>query len=216
MGRSFNLLSPEDLYAAVGYGGVSVNQVISRLREEYNRLSAEKDEEKPLPELKPVKHLKQSSAGVTIQGVDNLLVRVARCCNPVPGDDIVGFITRGRGVSVHRRDCPNLRYHRNESERFLEASWEAETEASYPVEIEISASDRKNLLADIMTAVNESKVDITAVTARADKNHLATIHLTMVVRDQPHLDQIMAKIKKVKEVYSVHRYVYGSNNARRQ
>ncbi|MDY6825726.1 MAG: bifunctional (p)ppGpp synthetase/guanosine-3',5'-bis(diphosphate) 3'-pyrophosphohydrolase [Bacillota bacterium] len=212
VGRSFNLLSAEDLYAAVGYGGVSVNQVLSRLREEYNRRNEDKDQEKSLPELKPVKHLKQPLAGVTIQGVDNLLVRVARCCNPVPGDDIIGFITRGRGVSVHRRDCPNLRYHRNESERFLEASWEAETEASYPVEIEIIASDRKNLLADIMADVNESKVDITAVMARADKNNLATIHMTMVVRDQPHLDQIMAKIKKVKDVYSVQRYVYGANN----
>ncbi|MFO8191557.1 MAG: bifunctional (p)ppGpp synthetase/guanosine-3',5'-bis(diphosphate) 3'-pyrophosphohydrolase [Bacillota bacterium] len=212
VGRSFNILSTEDLYAAVGYGGVSVNQVLSRLREEYNRRNDEKDQEKPLPELKPVKHLKQSSAGVMIQGVDNLLVRIARCCNPVPGDDIIGFTTRGRGISVHRRDCPNLRSHRNESERFLEASWEAETEASYPVEIEITASDRKNLLADIMADVNESKVDITAVTARADKNNLAIIHMTMVVRDQPHLDQIMAKIKKVKDVYSVTRYVYGANS----
>jgi GTP diphosphokinase / guanosine-3',5'-bis(diphosphate) 3'-diphosphatase len=213
VGRSFNILSTEDLYAAVGYGGVSVNQVLSRLREEYNQRNDERDQEKPLPELKPVKHLKQSSAGVMIQGVDNLFVRVARCCNPVPGDDIIGFTTRGRGVSVHRRDCPNLRYHSNESERFLEASWEAETEASYPVEIEITASDRKNLLADIMADVNESKVDITAVTARADKNNLATIHMTMVVRDQPHLDQIMAKIKKVKDVYSVRRYVYGANSS---
>ena len=212
VGRSFNLMSVEDVYAAVGYGGISVHQFISRLREEYNRKHVDKDREEALPVIKPVKHLKQTSPGVTIQGMDNLLMRVARCCNPVPGDDIVGFITRGRGVSVHRRDCPNLSHYSSDEGRFLEASWDGIAGASYPVEIEISANDRKNLLADVMTAVNESKVEITAVSARTDKNKNATIHMTMVVRDQIHLDQIMSKIKKIKEVYSVRRYVYGANN----
>ncbi len=211
-GKSFNIHTVDDLYGAVGYGGVSVNQVIGRLREAYKRRQSDKKEEEELPEVKPVKHLKQSSPGVSIQGIDNLLVRVARCCNPVPGDDIVGFITRGRGVTVHRRDCPNLGGNRHEKERFLEAQWDGESGRSYPVEIEIGAGDRKNLLSEIMNAVNESKVDITAVTARADKNKVATIHLTMVVRDQVHLDQIMSKIKKIKEVFSVRRYVYGAGH----
>ncbi len=212
VGRSFNIHSVEDLYGAIGYGGVTVNQVISRLREEYNRKYGQQDKEKALPEIKPVKRPKSSSVGVSIDGMDNLLIRVARCCNPVPGDEIVGFITRGRGVSVHRRDCPNLAQKSIDKDRFLEASWEVEAEASYPVEIEISADDRKNLLADVMASVNESKVDIIAVTARTDKNHLATIYLTLVVRVQVHLDQIMNKIKKIKEVYEVRRYVYGLNN----
>lgn len=212
IGRSFNLLSVDDLYAAVGYGGVSVHQVISRLRELYKARQNEKEEETSLPELKPVKHLRQGSPGVSIQGMDGLLMRVARCCNPVPGDDIVGFITRGRGVTVHRRDCPNLTHYSKDNGRFLEASWEQVGVASYPVEIEISANDRKNLLSDVMTAINESKIEITAVSARADKNRVATIHLTMIVRDQVHLDQIMNKIRKIKEVFSVRRYVYGANS----
>ncbi len=212
VGRGFNILTVEDLYAAVGYGGISVNQVISRLREEYKRKYGEQEKEKSVPEVKPVKRPKHQSVGISIQGMEGLLVRVARCCNPVPGDDIVGFITRGRGVSVHRRDCPNLAQKNVENGRFLEASWESEPEASYPVEIEITAEDRKNLLADIMSSVNESKVDITAVNARADKHNIATIYMTMVVKDQVHLDQIMNKIKKIKEVYEVRRYVYGSNN----
>ncbi len=212
VGRSFNILTVDDLYGAVGYGGITVNQVISRLREEYKRKYGDQAKEEPVPEVKPVKRPKHQSVGVSIQGMDGLLVRVARCCNPVPGDDIIGFITRGRGVSVHRRDCPNLARQDTETGRFLEASWEGETEASYPVEIEIAAEDRKNLLADIMSSVNESKVDITAVNARADKNNIATIYLTMIVKDQAHLDQIMNKIKKIKEVYEVRRYVYGSNN----
>ena len=212
VGRTFNILTVEDLYAAVGYGGVSVKQVLSRMQEEYKRRYKDKEKEQELPELKPVKHLKQSSNGISVQGMDNLLVRVARCCNPVPGDDIVGYITRGRGVSVHRKDCPNITRDRTGEDRLLEASWVGAGEASYPVEIEISAYDRKNLLADIMSVVSESKVDITAVTARTSKDHVATIHLTMVVRDQAHLDQIMGKINKVKEVFLVRRYVYGASS----
>ncbi len=212
VGKSFNILTVEDLYAAVGYGGVSVNQVISRLREEYKRKFGDEEKEKAAPEVKPAKRPKHQSVGISIQGMEGLLVRVARCCNPVPGDEIIGFITRGRGVSVHRRDCPNLASKNAENGRFLEASWEGEPEASYPVEVEITAEDRKNLLADIMSSVNESKVDITAVNARADKNNIATIYMTMVVKDQVHLDQIMNKIKKIKEVYEARRYVYGSNN----
>ncbi|MCJ7806183.1 MAG: bifunctional (p)ppGpp synthetase/guanosine-3',5'-bis(diphosphate) 3'-pyrophosphohydrolase, partial [Clostridia bacterium] len=213
VGITFNLMSVEDLYAAVGYGGISVHQVISRLREEYNRKRTDKEQgEDDLPELKLVKHLKQATQGVSVQGMDNLLMRVARCCNPVPGDEIVGLITRGRGVSIHRRDCPNILQYQGESGRLLEASWDGEAGISYPVEIEVDANDRKNLLADVMITVNESKVEITAVSARTDKNRNATIHMTLIVRDQVHLDQIMSKIKKVKEVYSVRRYVYGSNN----
>ncbi len=210
--RSFNLAGVEDLYAAVGYGGVSVHQVISRMREEYQRRHKDKEPEEVIPEFKPVKRQKPGSPGVVIEGMDDLLMRVARCCNPVPGDDIVGLVTRGRGVSIHRRDCPNLKHYGGDESRMLEASWEGEAGASYPVEIEISATDRKNLLADIMTAVNESKIEVNAVSARADKNRDATIHMTLVVRDQVHLDQIMSKINKIKDVYSVNRYVYGSKS----
>ncbi len=211
-GHSFNLMSVEDLYAAVGYGGVSVHQVLSRLREEYNRRHKDKEQAAALPEFKPVKHAKQASPGVSIQGMDNLLMRVARCCNPLPGDEIVGLVTRGRGVSIHRSDCPNLKQYRDDSSRLLEAHWEGEPGTSYPVEIEVNANDRKNLLTDIMATVNESKIEVTAVSARSSQNQEATIHLTLVVRDQVHLDQIMSKINKIKDVYNVQRYLYGSKS----
>jgi GTP diphosphokinase / guanosine-3',5'-bis(diphosphate) 3'-diphosphatase len=211
VGRSFNLMSVDDLHAAVGYGGVSVHQVVSRLREEHQRRKGETEEE-ALPELKPIKPVKSGPTGVSISGMDNLLMRVARCCNPVPGDDIVGFITRGRGVTIHRRDCPNLVHYSTDNGRLIDASWDSLVKAAYPVDVEVTANDRENLLSDIMTAVNESKIDMTAVSARADKNRVATIHLTMVVRDQVHLEQIMSKIKKIRDVYAVRRYVYGSNN----
>jgi len=212
VGRYFNLLSVEDIHAAVGYGGVSVHQVVSRMREEYHRRQGDQGAEDALPELKPVKPRKNAVTGVSISGMDNLLMRVARCCNPVPGDDIVGFITRGRGITVHRRDCPNLAHYSTDSGRFIDATWDYQAAASYPVEVEVIATDRKHLLADIMAQINESKIEITAVSARADKSRNVTIHMTLVVRDQVHLEQIMAKIKKVKEVYSVRRYVYGAHN----
>ncbi|MGM0651282.1 MAG: RelA/SpoT family protein [Bacillota bacterium] len=211
---SFNLLSVEDLYAAVGYGGVSVHQVISRMREEYQRRTKDHEQEEIIPEFKPVKKKKQGSPGVSIEGVDNLLMRVAKCCNPVPGDDIVGLVTRGRGVSIHRTDCPNLKHYHGDKSRLMDANWEGIDDASYPVDIEIQANDRKNLLADIMSDVNESKIEVTAVSARADKNKDATIQMTLVVRDQVHLDQIMNKIGKVKDVFSVRRYVYGAGSRR--
>ncbi len=212
VGRSFNLVTVDDLYAAVGYGGVSVHQVISRMREEHHRRKGETGDTETMPELKPVKQVKPGPAGVSISGMDNLMMRVARCCNPVPGDDIVGFITRGRGVTIHRRDCPNLVHYSADNGRFIDASWDSLAKAAYPVDVEVSANDRKYLLSDIMTAVNESKIDLTAVSARADKNRIATIHLTMVVRDQVHLEHIMSKIKKIKDVYAVRRYVYGAGN----
>ncbi len=208
--RSFNLISVEDLYAAVGYGGVSVHQVISRMREEYQRRSKDEEPEEIVPEFKPVKKKKQGSLGVSIEGVDNLLMRVAKCCNPLPGDEIVGLVTRGRGVSIHRSDCPNLKQHQGEESRLMNASWDGIDAASYPVDIEIKANDRKNLLADIMSDVNESKIEVTAVSARADQNKEATVQMTLVVRDQVHLEQIITKIGKIKDVYSVRRYVYGS------
>jgi GTP diphosphokinase / guanosine-3',5'-bis(diphosphate) 3'-diphosphatase len=214
VGRSFNLMTVEDIYAAIGYGGISVHQVISRLREEYRRKKPDSATDDQEPALKTIKQRTETTPGVAIQGMDGLLIRVARCCNPVPGDDIIGFITRGRGVSVHRRDCPNLTHYNKKGEegRLLEATWDNIEGTSYPVEIEISANDRKHLLADIMTSLNESRIEINAVSARTDKNRNATIHMTMVVRDQVHLDQIMSKIKKIKDVFTVRRYVYGSGS----
>lgn len=207
--RSFNLVSVDDLYAAVGYGGVSVHQVTGRLKEEYKKGRSDKEEE-VLPTLKPPRPGTEGAPGVAIEGMDNILMRVARCCNPVPGDDIVGFVTRGRGVTVHRTDCPNLAHYSKESGRFLEAIWESEASASYPVEIEVLASDRKHLLSDVMTAISESKVEITAISAKTDKNKVCYIHATLVIRDQVHLEQIMNKIRRIKDVFSVQRYVYGS------
>lgn len=206
VGMRFNFLSAEDVYAAVGYGGVSAQQVISRLREEYRKKFGE--EKKPLPsiEIKPWKGAGKVTQGVKVQGIENLLVRFSKCCNPLPGDEIIGFTTRGRGISVHRKDCPNILRTPGEKDRYLEVFWVASSDLSYPVEIEVTGMDRPNFLTEVMYAVSESKVSITAVNGRIARDKIAVIYLTLVVKDLEHLEYIMNRVKKVKDVFSVRRH----------
>ncbi len=206
VGGRFNFVSAADVYAAVGYGGVTSQQVTGRLQEEYRKRYGEK-EPPPLPEIKPAPKLLQAARGVRIQGITNLLVHIARCCTPVPGDEIVGFVTRGRGVSVHRSDCPNLAHQAGTEDRFVEATWEEDSELSYPVVMEVTAMDRPSLLADVTSAISEGKVNITAVRGRTGRDRSAVIQITMVVRDRSHLEYIMNRVKKVKDIYTVRRFI---------
>lgn len=206
VGKKFNLLNAEEVYATVGYGGVTAPQISGRLREEYGKRYGE-EEKAPVPETRAAKQQSYSDLGIKIQGVDNLLLRMARCCLPVPGDKIAGFITRGRGVSIHRAGCPNLKH--AQAERIIEAAWNRGAQLSYPVEIEVRAIDRPNLLAEVVALVSEGRVDIMAVDGKADKDRVAVIHLTMVVRDRAQLQHIINRLKKIKDVLSVSRYLAG-------
>ena len=211
VGRRYNLLTADDVYAALGYGGVSTHQVLTRLQDEYNKkFGKEEKDEAPLT-LKSWKEPARSTGGVKIQGIDDLLVRFSRCCNPLPGDEITGFITRGRGISIHRRDCPNITSTYREKERLLDVQWESQGDASYPVELEVTAVDRPNLLSDVVQAVSEHKVNITNVNARTTRDGIVAIHLTFVVTDLEHLEFIINKIKKVRDVFTVGR-PYGSGS----
>ena len=159
-------------------------------------------------ELKPAPERKnRPTNGIRVKGIDNLLVRFARCCNPVPGDDIIGYVTRGRGVSVHRSDCPNIPSSGDgeEAARVIEVEWEENIEANYSVDIEITGHDRNGLLNEVLQAVSESKTNISAVTGRTDKNKLALVHVTILIRNTEHLHSVVERIKRVKDVYSVHR-----------
>jgi GTP pyrophosphokinase len=205
----FNLQSADDLYAAVGYGGITVRQIIGRLREEYRRKYGLKEE--PLPEIKPERQQPGAAPGVIVEGVENILVRFARCCNPVPDDDIAGLVTRGRGVSIHRRDCPNLKVYRSDGDRLLKAAWEEQAERAYQVTVEVSAYDRANLLADVTAAISECRIEITAVHGRTEADSTATIHLTLGVKDRRQLEQVMNRVKRVKDIYSVRRHLYWKN-----
>jgi GTP pyrophosphokinase len=195
----------EDLWAAVGYGAVGVQQVIGRVLEKLRR-----DWRGPVP-VAPVevkdRQGDKSTSGVRVKGVDNLLVRFARCCNPVPGDEIVGYVTRGRGVSVHRSNCPNLRQLSELEGRLIDVEWESSPELAYNVEIEVTGLDRCGLINDVMNAVTETKTDITAVNGRTDRRKMATIHLSLSIRNVDHLHTVIERIKRIKDIYTVRRVI---------
>jgi GTP pyrophosphokinase len=153
---------------------------------------------------------KGGGEGVTVQGVGNLLTRMARCCNPIPGEPIVGFITRAQGVTVHRRDCANaLRQREEQHERLIEVSWGAQPGQTYPVEIEIVAVERTGLLRDITALLANEKINVTAVTTLTDKDaHVARMRLTLEIPDVETLSRILALIDRVPNVTEVRRRVH--------
>lgn len=201
----------EDMMSAIGFGGITAAQICTKLTEKMRREAEEANQIELTSEKKEIKAANSKKGrpnhGVTVKGVDNLLVRFARCCNPVPGDAIVGYITRGRGVSVHRMDCLNIPFGMDgeEAERVIEVEWEESVEANYSVDIEITGHDRRGLLNDVLHAVSESKTNISAVTGRSVKNKMALIHMTVLIRNVDHLSSVVEKIKRVQDIYSVHR-----------
>jgi GTP pyrophosphokinase len=208
--KKFNFNDVEDMLAAIGYGGITAAQICTRLTEKLRKESEEANALQSAGEIKEVKPSGERKShpahGVRVKGVDNVLVRFARCCNPVPGDRITGYITRGRGVSVHREDCANLPEAVGEDgERVIEVDWVDSVDANYSVEIEITGHDRRNLLNEVLQAVSESKTTISAVSGRSDKNKLALIHMTILIRNIDHLHSVVEKIKRVQDVYSVQR-----------
>jgi len=208
--KKFNLTNTEDLYAAIGYGGIMLNQVIPKLKEMYKQ--AVKEEKVTTEEVlvhtkqyKP-KQEKNDAQGVKVKGIDNILVRFAKCCSPVPGDEILGFITRGRGVTIHRTDCINVTKEEEDSvDRFIEVAWDGGRQISYQTEIQIIASDRKGLLSEITNLLSETKLTVTAVNARTNKEKIAVINLTVEITNIEQLDKLINKIKTMQGVIDVYR-----------
>ncbi|WP_068774188.1 bifunctional (p)ppGpp synthetase/guanosine-3',5'-bis(diphosphate) 3'-pyrophosphohydrolase [Paenibacillus sp. FJAT-26967] len=211
--RKFNFNDIEDMMSAIGFGGITAAQICTRLTEKL-RKEKEAEEEKALELSNEVKEVKTAPvekksrpvSGVRVKGVDNLLIRFARCCSPVPGDDIIGYITRGRGVSVHRTDCTNIPgENTEEGNRVIEVEWADSIESNFHVEIEITGHDRRGLLNEVLQVVSESKTVISAVSGRSDKNKMVTIHMTILIRNIDHLHSVVEKIKRIQDVYSVQR-----------
>lgn len=210
--RKFNFNEHEDMFSAVGFGGITAAQIATKLTEKLRKEAEEAQAQLKL--TSEVKEMKAPSSsekkgrhanGVRVKGVENLLVRFARCCNPVPGDRIIGYITRGRGVSVHRDDCTNIPAPESgeEGNRVIEVEWVNNAEANYYVEIEITGHDRRGLLNEVLQAVSESKTIMSSVSGRSDKNKVAQIHMTILIRNVDHLHSVVERIKRVKDVYSV-------------
>lgn len=206
--KKYNFSHENELYAAVGYNGIPTKQVVSRLTDKLRKTKEPDPEEvlKAFPDVKNYTSHRKPSSGVRVKGVDNLLIRLAKCCNPVPGDAIVGYITKGRGVTIHRADCPNV--HNEEStERLLEVEWENNEEKSkqYNVDIEITGYDRSGLLNEVLQCVSETHTTINAVSGKGDKNKVAHIHMTIAINNISHLRRVVDRIKRISDIYSVRR-----------
>ncbi|MGX7132509.1 MULTISPECIES: RelA/SpoT family protein [Enterococcus] len=207
----FNYQTEDDLYAAVGFGEVSPTTVANRLTEEERREKQLEKQKQQVKELmnQPKKEEKMKvrhEGGIVIEGVDNLLIRISRCCNPIPGDKIVGYITKGRGISIHRSDCPNVQSEDAEK-RLIEVEWEDTSNSSkeYDADLEIYGYDRSGLLNDVLQTVNSMTKKLQSVEAKTNKDKMATIRLTVGIQNVKHLKTIVDKIKQVPEVYSVRR-----------
>jgi len=199
--KKFNFTNLEDLYSAIGNGALTVHQVINKFKEELKKeepkIVEEKDKKEKKTEIK--------KPGIVVEGEKDLFVRFAKCCNPVPGDEIIGFITRGRGISIHRKDCSNFKYlSKEEPDRVVEASWTGEHNATFLAEIFIEANDRHGLITDISSILTSSKLPIKAINART-KNNLALINLTVEVTSVEQIQKLIKDFRKINGVIDVYR-----------
>lgn len=212
--KQMNAGSEDDLVAAVGYGGFAVNTVLIKLLELHKK-DLQKQEEKTnslaaLEKLKTKKPVKHNGTGILVKGELGLLVRLAKCCSPVPGDPIIGFITRGRGVSVHRADCPNVTHGQNDVDRLIDVEWDYDGNERFEVNMEIVAYDRTGIMAEIMATLAEMKISILSVNAKTSDTKNVTIHMGISIKDLAQFEFVATKIRRLKDVYAVERYTGGS------
>jgi GTP pyrophosphokinase len=194
--RHYNYESLDDFYAAIGYGAIGAQSVVMRL-------GVVDDGQSTLPTVAPPERIARTG-GVRVKGVGDLLVRFAKCCHPIPGDPIVGFITRGKGVTVHLQTCPTV-INEREVSRLIDVEWEAEPTATYPIAIRVEAYDRTGLLSDITQVVAENKVNILAAHVGVTADHTAVVTATLQVASVAQLAKVMGRIEQLKDVINVQR-----------
>ena len=212
----------DDLYAAIGYGGFTAQKAVSRIQGELQRRQQQRQQGQMLAEAvaepkedpKPADTPKQPKAvkseqGIIVEGLDNCLVKFSKCCTPVPGDDIVGFITRGYGVSVHRADCPNASEEKRKEQpgRWIHVSWGTDTNDSYPTTIEAVCKDRLNLLLDISSALSTTKTFVLGLNTRSTEDGFAIIRIEIQIKDGAQLSALMNKLHQISGVLQVNRPV---------
>jgi GTP pyrophosphokinase len=193
------------LYVAIGEGQVSPQSIVSRL----SRLVSEEAEEEAeeIPAVRPVHLGREPSGAVLVEGGSDVWVKLARCCTPVPGDDIVGFITRGQGVSVHRTDCPNVKALSREPDRFIDVSWRGGKATSFAVTIQVEALDRTKLLRDVATVLGDLHVNILSASTNVGRDRISRQRFTFELADIAHLSSILQAVKRVEGVFDAYRVV---------
>ena len=197
----------DDMYAGVGFGSIGASKIIARTLEEYKKYNKTSDDvvEEKLQELKTSARPKSSRTGIIVKGIDNCLVKISKCCSPVPGDEIIGYITRGRGVTVHRKDCKNVKDLLQDEGRIIDVYWDTEKQSSYNVEISVFANDRDGLLADIIKVIFNSESTLIAVSAKSNREKIAVVELTLEVKNIEDLNKTLRLLGKVDSVYDVKR-----------
>lgn len=223
--KRLSVKDAEDLFAAIGYGGIMMNQVMPKIREKIKDEEREKELQKkiksdqdaiahgqthantqtmkvehPKPRTKPV-----NDQGVQVRGIDNMLIRFAKCCNPVPGDQIIGYITRGRGVTIHRADCPNFEGSEGAENRFIEVEWIKDANVAYLTEVQVIAPDRKGLLTEITALMADMHVLVVGVNAKRTRDEIAIINLSMEITDSDQLKKLISRFRSMPEVIEVKR-----------
>lgn len=200
--------SVDDMNAAVGFGAITPSKIISRMLEEYRKDHKDLNIEEKIEELSKAKKINRnvSDNGIIVKGIDNCLVKLSKCCNPVPGDDIIGYITKGRGVSVHRTDCVNVKELIEDDARIIDVQWYNQNkQTAYTVDIEVYANDRDNLLADTIKELSTLKTKIMGVNARATKEKIVIIDLSIEVENIEELNKVLKGLRKIDSVYEVRR-----------
>ncbi len=213
IGRKNSFYNLDELYAAIGVGQITAQQVLGKLKE-----GLDIDVKKPLTaedlvSKQPSKaEWGKPTQGIRVKGIDNLLIRLAQCCNPVPGDPIVGYVTRGRGVSIHREDCRNLQSLKEaEPERMVEVAWDKDFKSPFHVKLEVYGIDRVGLLNDVLNVLLDMKINTNWVTARTRKDRMATIELALHLKSLEQLEFLQKRINKIKDVYNVRRVASGQS-----
>jgi len=213
----FNFGTEEDLLASIGFGEISYQTVANKMTDKARKEIEDQKVVETAFEKTTTQGLKKESqkmkirheGGVIIEGVDNLLIRLSRCCNPVPGDDIVGYITKGRGISVHRKDCPNVQLPESEQNRLIEVDWEdtANNGQQYDTELVVEGYNRNGLLNEVLNVINSTTKSLNSVNGKVDANKMATISVNIGIMNTQQLDFIVDKIKQIPDVYSVRRVI---------
>ncbi|HYL51805.1 MAG TPA: bifunctional (p)ppGpp synthetase/guanosine-3',5'-bis(diphosphate) 3'-pyrophosphohydrolase [Acidimicrobiia bacterium] len=207
--EQLNYVDLDGLYAGIGEGHVSAKAVVQRIQRELRG----GEEQLPTTVARPprARGRRRAGAGVHVEGLDDVMVRLSRCCTPVPGDEIMGFVTRGRGVSVHRTDCANAVSLRNQADRVIDVDWDNDAPGNYTVSVEIEALDRSKLLRDVADVLSEHHVNIIACSSQTQADRIARLRFEFELADPGHLDSILAAVKRVDSVYDATRALPGTH-----